>query len=101
MDSNIAIDAIERQKWLKPIEERLQTTVKGAFESAGPVGQKVKNALHGTWLGHSLHPVLTDVPLGAWTAALVLDLMEANGRAKYGPGADAAVAVGLAGAAGA
>ena len=26
----------------------------------------VKNALSGTWLGHQLHPLLTDVPIGSW-----------------------------------
>lgn len=34
----------------------------------------IKNALSGTWLGHPLHPVLTDLPIGAWTMASVLDL---------------------------
>ncbi len=30
---------------------------------------------NGTWLGHSLHPLLTDVPVGAWTVAILLDLI--------------------------
>src|SRR5215472_1755611 len=30
--------------------------------------------LNGTWLGHPLHPLLTDVPIGAWTATILLDL---------------------------
>lgn len=34
-----------------------------------------KNALSGTWLGHRLHPMLTDVPIGAWVGAVVLDLV--------------------------
>jgi nitrite reductase/ring-hydroxylating ferredoxin subunit/uncharacterized membrane protein len=34
----------------------------------------VKNGLSGTWLGHPLHPVLTDVPIGFWAAATVLDV---------------------------
>ncbi|CAN5667942.1 hypothetical protein BH18ACT15_BH18ACT15_07140 [soil metagenome] len=33
-----------------------------------------KDALSGTWLGHSLHPALTDVPIGAWVSVAVLDL---------------------------
>ena len=33
----------------------------------------VKNALSGTWLGHQLHPMLTDVPIGSWVSASVLD----------------------------
>ncbi|MGH3235100.1 MAG: DUF2231 domain-containing protein [Streptosporangiaceae bacterium] len=36
--------------------------------------RRVKNALSGTWLGHPLHPLLTDVPIGSWVAAGVLDL---------------------------
>ena len=32
------------------------------------------DALRGTWLGHALHPLLTDFPLGAWTSASFLDL---------------------------
>jgi nitrite reductase/ring-hydroxylating ferredoxin subunit/uncharacterized membrane protein len=34
----------------------------------------VKDALSGTWLGHALHPLLTDVPIGAFTSSLLLDL---------------------------
>lgn len=35
----------------------------------------VRNLLSGTWLGHALHPVLTDVPIGAWSMASLLDLV--------------------------
>jgi nitrite reductase/ring-hydroxylating ferredoxin subunit/uncharacterized membrane protein len=35
----------------------------------------LKNFLNGTWLEHPLHPLLTDVPVGAWTVALLLDLV--------------------------
>jgi len=41
------------------------------------------------------------VPLGAWTATAALDVLEAGGKREYGPGADAALVVGLVGAAGA
>jgi hypothetical protein len=33
----------------------------------------VKDALHGTWLGHPLHPVLVQVPVGSWASAGLLD----------------------------
>lgn len=72
-----------------------------AFNAGGATGQEIKNALHGKWLGHPLHPVITDAPLGAWTTALALDVIEAlGGSKKYAPGADAAIAVGLVGAVG-
>jgi uncharacterized membrane protein len=31
-------------------------------------------ALRGEWLGHALHPLMTDFPLGAWMSASLLDL---------------------------
>jgi nitrite reductase/ring-hydroxylating ferredoxin subunit len=37
--------------------------------------QAVRDLLHGTWLGHPLHPVLAMVPVGTWLSAGVLDLM--------------------------
>jgi nitrite reductase/ring-hydroxylating ferredoxin subunit len=33
----------------------------------------VKDALSGGWLGHALHPVLTDATIGTFTSALLLD----------------------------
>src|SRR4051794_10664735 len=35
----------------------------------------VKDGLSGTWLGHALHPLLTDIPIGAWTSAVMLDFL--------------------------
>jgi uncharacterized membrane protein len=34
-----------------------------------------REVLSGRWMGHSLHPLLTDFPLGFWTSATMLDLM--------------------------
>lgn len=45
--------------------------VTGAIPSKGPV----KDALSGTWLDHPLHPMLTDLPIGFWTSAWVLDIV--------------------------
>ncbi|WP_131735635.1 Rieske 2Fe-2S domain-containing protein [Actinomadura roseirufa] len=53
----------------------------------------VKDALHGVPAGHPAHPPLTDVPMGCWISAAVLDLMPGTRRASQ-----ALVAVGLAGA---
>jgi len=33
------------------------------------------SVLRGEWLGHAVHPLLTDVTLGAWTSASLLDLV--------------------------
>jgi nitrite reductase/ring-hydroxylating ferredoxin subunit/uncharacterized membrane protein len=92
-------NAIGRQEWLDMVAEPLQQGIHDAF---GEKGKGIKDVLHGTWLGHPLHPVLTDIPVGAWTVAAVLDVVEtATGTQVASKGADAAVAIGLAGALGA
>jgi uncharacterized membrane protein len=32
-----------------------------------------KDALSGAWLGHALHPIMTDIPIGTWTSSVLLD----------------------------
>ena len=34
-----------------------------------------RDLLRGAWLGHAVHPLLTDLPIGLWTSALTLDLV--------------------------
>src|SRR5579864_7948286 len=92
--------AIEHQEWLKPAEEGLQNLVHKAFQFKG--GRQAKNFLHGTWIGHPLHVILTDVPIGAWTTAIVFDALDSmNTRREYRVAADTSVALGLVGAVGA
>lgn len=43
---------------------------------------RVKDVLHGVWLGHPLHPLLTDLPIGFWTSAWVLDLVGGDTSAR-------------------
>ncbi len=95
-------DLISGQKWLEPVEKVLGTVADTLFLKGVPGGEKLRNFFHGTWFGHPLHPVITDVPIGAWTAATALDLYElATGDDSLARGADVAVGIGLIGAAGA
>jgi nitrite reductase/ring-hydroxylating ferredoxin subunit/uncharacterized membrane protein len=97
-----SLDTISNQRWLDTIGKPLSKAVRGQFEQAGDSGRRLKNTLHGVWLGHPLHPVLTDVPIGAWTTALLADAGEATtGDPAYGRAADFAIGVGLVGAVGA
>jgi nitrite reductase/ring-hydroxylating ferredoxin subunit/uncharacterized membrane protein len=102
MATDRAIQVIDHQHWLEPLADGLQSILSAAFAAAGPAGQQVAKALHGRWLGHPLHPVLTDIPLGSWTAAAALDALEAiSGRESFGRGTDAAIGVGIVGGLGA
>ena len=101
-EAETALDTIAEQPWLQPIADPLSTAVHQAYESAGDAGRQIKNAVHGVWLGHPLHPVLTDLPLGAWATALVFDAAEgATGDRVCARAADLAVGIGVAGAVGA
>jgi nitrite reductase/ring-hydroxylating ferredoxin subunit/uncharacterized membrane protein len=59
----------------------------------------VKDGLSGTWMGHALHPLLTDIPIGAFTSALVLDLLgeDAAARKLIGVGVAAVPATAITG----
>src|SRR3954466_1248204 len=87
----------------KPVEEKIQKAIdKALYANGNPAAQKARNFLNGTWLGEPLHVVLTDVPIGAWTVAMVFDALEMiNNRFEFAVAADTSIAIGLAGAAGA
>jgi nitrite reductase/ring-hydroxylating ferredoxin subunit/uncharacterized membrane protein len=90
------------QPALEKLADSLQQTVNGIFQAGGVSGKKARNFLNGVWLGHALHPLLTDVPIGAWTTAAALDLLSgADDKSDLAAGADAAVGLGILGALGA
>lgn len=63
---------------IKSIEKA--TALDPPIEAAGKVATNLipqgplKDLLCGTWLGHPLHPMLTDVPIGLWMGSLLLDI---------------------------
>jgi len=57
--------------WADPLGDlvqRIARTLYGPFPA-------LRDLLHGTWLGHPVHPMLTDVPIGAFIIATVLDIV--------------------------
>lgn len=54
--------------------------------------QPLKDLLSGSWLGHPFHPLLTDIPIGAWTSAMVLDLV---GGRRCEEAADRLIGIGV------
>ena len=81
-------EQIENLDLLDPISEPLQQAVRVAI----PPESALKDLLSGTWLGHPLHPPLTDAVIGAWTSALLLDLVGGEGTEEA---ADRLVAAGI------
>jgi nitrite reductase/ring-hydroxylating ferredoxin subunit len=71
-----AVDRLENAGTLDPVIGAVRKVVQAALRR-----QSVRDALHGVWLGHPLHPALTDVPIGTWTSAAVLDALPGTGAA--------------------
>jgi nitrite reductase/ring-hydroxylating ferredoxin subunit len=84
------IRRIERTKRLDDVVDALDPFVQRLTAS-----DQTKSALSGTPIGHRLHPMLTDLPIGAWTSAAFLDLL---GGKNARTGARRLVALGIAGA---
>jgi len=53
-----------------PLQRWLLKTLRG----------RIRDVLHGVWLGHPLHPALVQAPIGAWLGAAVLDAVPGTSR---------------------
>jgi nitrite reductase/ring-hydroxylating ferredoxin subunit/uncharacterized membrane protein len=95
MSSTISQRIVDALPGLDGVSEAVQPKVREAVEGSGTT---VRNVLDGTPMELPLHPALTDVPIGAWTAALVFDGLDiATGSRAMRNAADASLAVGVAG----
>jgi nitrite reductase/ring-hydroxylating ferredoxin subunit/uncharacterized membrane protein len=79
---------IEAEDALDSIGERSGKTVRDVVSSSG-----LKGVLSGTWLGHAVHPMLTDIVVGSFVSASLLDLLAPAGE---GSASERLIAVGLA-----
>jgi nitrite reductase/ring-hydroxylating ferredoxin subunit/uncharacterized membrane protein len=66
---NRAVDA--QARWSKPFGDFNHRWLSALFHPIGPI----QHFLNGTWLGHPVHAVVTDVPIGAMTVSIVADLI--------------------------
>src|SRR5437870_1765928 len=83
-----------KQTWLDNLSDAIQPIIRDAFSNAGENGRVLKDLLNGVWLGHPVHPMITDVPVGAWTITELLDFLSAASGDP--PGLDAASDITLA-----
>jgi nitrite reductase/ring-hydroxylating ferredoxin subunit len=81
------LDRLEREPRPDPVIDALQARIRSL-----PLGRG-RGVLHGRWLGHPVHPLMVQVPIGSWLSAAVLDLRKGHPR-----GAGLLVGVGLASA---
>ncbi len=87
MWTEAALQRVERLEVLNELGKKATL----AFSNVVRPG-RVKDLLSGTWMGHPAHPMLTDLPIGAWVSAVVLDVV---GNQRSAPTADALVGLGV------
>ena len=63
------LDRLEQLDALDPVVSPLSSFVDGSLPG------RAGDLLHGTWLGHPLHAVLVQVPIGSFLSANLLDLL--------------------------
>lgn len=83
-----AVHALEESPALDPLIERARPVVRRLLERSPALA----GLLHGRPLGHALHPLMTDAPIGLWTSASVLDLV---GGPSARPHADRLLGLGV------
>ena len=91
MTTPVAHEAVESITGLEALDAPAQAIAKAVRGNIPP--GPVKDALSGTWLGHALHPLLTDLPIGTWTSAVLLDWLGGDGSHDA---ADRLIGLGLA-----
>ncbi len=99
MGETISQRVVDALPFLDRIADDVQPKVQEAVEAGGTTA---RNVLDGVWFEAPLHPALTDVPIGSWTAAAVFDGLDAatDSRAMRNA-ADSSLAFGILGALGA
>ncbi|MFE1325639.1 Rieske 2Fe-2S domain-containing protein [Streptomyces sp. NPDC058735] len=68
------LDRLERDPRADAVIDTLRKRVQ-----ALPLGRG-RDLLHGRWLGHPVHPLTVQVPIGSWLSAAVLDLRRGHSR---------------------
>jgi uncharacterized membrane protein len=65
---NALVERLESSDALDDFARVAGRTVRQLVADGAP-----KDVLSGAWLGHALHPIVTDIPIGAWTSSILLD----------------------------
>ena len=97
-----ADSSIQPQPFVERLSDALQNIVKVLVGSNREPPRLLKSLLNGTWLGHPLHPIITDVPITAWVLTAIFDVIWLISHTTWAAyGSFVTVIVGLLGALGA
>ncbi len=66
-------ERVDSMGWLQRTADRFAAIAAPVRAALAPRG--LLDLLHGRWLGHALHPALSDLPIGLWVGAVFLYLI--------------------------
>ncbi len=90
------------QPFLERLSDGLQQLIQVVIGSHRKPPRRFRSFLNGTWFGHPLHPVITDIPITAWLLTAIFDIIWLIAHTTWAAyGGFVAVIVGLLGALGA
>ncbi len=70
------VDRLENATFLDPVVNLLRDLANTVIQP-----QALRDVLHGVPIGHPVHPVAVQVPIGAWVSASILDFVPGQQRA--------------------
>jgi nitrite reductase/ring-hydroxylating ferredoxin subunit/uncharacterized membrane protein len=78
------VERIDGWGWISTLNDQL-TAVLGPWREKHQANPVIELMHGGRWLGHPLHPALSDLPIGFWTGALVLDFTDPAPAGRLDP----------------
>ncbi len=82
---------------IEKLSDTLQHVVNTIYLATGKPPHRLKSFLNGTWLGHSLHALITDAAIGGFALTVLFDILWLASRTSLGWAALAAEVTLLAG----
>ncbi len=80
-DMGVGVDRAMTTLESATVLDRITLPISGLVNRLLPAG-RLRDLLHGVPLGHPAHPLLVQIPLGAWMSAVVLDRLKDTDRAS-------------------
>jgi nitrite reductase/ring-hydroxylating ferredoxin subunit/uncharacterized membrane protein len=74
---------VDRLSWLRSLNDWL-TAVLGPFRERHQDNLLLELLHGGRWAGHPVHPALSDLPIGLWAGATVLDATDRDPAPRHG-----------------
>jgi nitrite reductase/ring-hydroxylating ferredoxin subunit len=81
------VELVDGWGWIRTLNDQL-TAILGPWREKYQANPVIELMHGGRWLGHPLHPALSDLPIGFWAGSVLLDLADRDPAPDRGPARD-------------